>query len=338
MTQLYARVFVKILQSSLADDWHVRHVFEDFLKLTSESGVVDVTRQAFCRVTNTPRDIFDRAIEVLESPDPQSRDGAHEGRRLLRMDGHRDWGWVIVNWEKYDSIRSRHDQREVERLKKRELRQSKATLPPAPPTQPRQDSDSDSDSESPGLVPDMSRTSPGQCSDDERELPLPIPQPLPLEAPKDSARCPHTTAPVKTRHIERAAASRRILEKLNSASGRSFEPVPANLTLIEARLADCKDDEDGVSAMIVRQCLLWAGTDMAQYLRPATLFNRTKFRQYYDDRNQPVAAGPGNRPAGGQSRSHRNEYIGDEESRASWAQQAAARIDETVEGFAPGVG
>lgn len=74
--------------------------------------------------------------------------------------------------------------------------------------------------------------------------------------------------------------SLEILVFLNSKTGRDYQPVAANLEMISARLregasvADCK-------AVVAKKCREWAGDEkMAQYLRPATLFNRTKFAQY----------------------------------------------------------
>lgn len=110
MSQLYARVFVQILDSSIADDFTVRHVFEDFLKLSNHrTGIVDMTRQALSRRLNVPLDILNPAIDKLEAPDPNSRDDEYEGRRIERLDVHRDWGWKILNWEKYEAIRNRAD-------------------------------------------------------------------------------------------------------------------------------------------------------------------------------------------------------------------------------------
>jgi hypothetical protein len=111
MNQLYCRVFTQILDSSLADDWQVRLVFEDMLKLADLDGVVDITHEAFARRTNVPLDIVRRAIVVLESPDPKSRATDEEGRRIIRLDEHRDWGWAIVNWEKFERLRSAADMR-----------------------------------------------------------------------------------------------------------------------------------------------------------------------------------------------------------------------------------
>jgi hypothetical protein len=110
MGQLYSRVFLQILDSSIAEDFNLRHVFEDFLKLAEyKTGVVDMTREAISRRTNIPLDILSPIIDRLEAPDPKSRDQEHEGRRIERLDKHRDWGWSILNWEKYDKLRTQAD-------------------------------------------------------------------------------------------------------------------------------------------------------------------------------------------------------------------------------------
>jgi hypothetical protein len=132
MTPLYARVFTQILDSSLAEDWQARHVFEDMLKL-ADDGVLDMTRQAFVRRTNVPLEIVERVIAVLESPDPASRDAAEDGRRIVRLDDHRDWGWRIVNAEKYAAIRTAQDQREKTAERARRYRARKASTLPLHP-------------------------------------------------------------------------------------------------------------------------------------------------------------------------------------------------------------
>ena len=110
MSQLYARVFVKILDSSIAEDYTLRHIFEDFLKLADhKTGVVDMTRQVLSRRLNIPLEVLNPEIEKLESPDPNSRDPEFEGRRIERLDEHRDWGWRILNWTKYEAIRTKAD-------------------------------------------------------------------------------------------------------------------------------------------------------------------------------------------------------------------------------------
>lgn len=101
-SQPFAKVMLQILDSSIADDFTTRHVFEDFLKLCNrKTGIVDITRSTLSRRLNIPIDILNRCIDKLEQPDPDSRNPSHEGRRIRRIDDHRDWGWVILNFLAY---------------------------------------------------------------------------------------------------------------------------------------------------------------------------------------------------------------------------------------------
>jgi hypothetical protein len=148
MQQLYARVFTQILDSSLAEDWQARHVFEDLLKL-ADGGIVEMTRQAISRRTNVPMEVINRAIDVLESPDPASRDAAEDGRRLVRLDEHRDWGWRIVNWDKYDAIRSAQDQRAKTAKRTREWRERQKVSPaPLPKAKTKTEADTEAEARS----------------------------------------------------------------------------------------------------------------------------------------------------------------------------------------------
>ena len=83
------------------------------------------------------------------------------------------------------------------------------------------------------------------------------------------------------------AQAREILDFLNLKAGSAFEPVEANLKLIEARLKEGASVE-ACRGVIVRKVRKWA-TDpkMAEYLRPATLFNATKFAQYVGEQGRP---------------------------------------------------
>jgi hypothetical protein len=101
-TKRFTRVFLQILDSSIAEDFMVRHVFEDFFKICDyKTGVLDMTRQAISRRLNVPIDVLNQSIAKLESPDTNSRDQSFEGRRIQKLDDHRDWGWRILNWDKY---------------------------------------------------------------------------------------------------------------------------------------------------------------------------------------------------------------------------------------------
>jgi len=87
---------------------------------------------------------------------------------------------------------------------------------------------------------------------------------------------------------ERRETACRLIDFLNEKTGRSYRKVEANLRLIIARLDDGASEANcrGVIARKVRE---WHGTEMVQYLRPETLFNRTKFESYLGERTAEVA-------------------------------------------------
>lgn len=75
------------------------------------------------------------------------------------------------------------------------------------------------------------------------------------------------------------ADAEAILAFLNEKTGKRYRAVRANLDFIADRL------KEGATVIECRQVIAkkareWAGTDREEYLRPATLFNRTKFAQY----------------------------------------------------------
>jgi uncharacterized phage protein (TIGR02220 family) len=82
--------------------------------------------------------------------------------------------------------------------------------------------------------------------------------------------------------------SRTALHWLNEKSGKHFRETDTNLSFISQRLSEPEVTIDGVKQMIDRQCLRWKGKTEAEYLRPETLFNKTKFDGYYAAKEQPV--------------------------------------------------
>lgn len=122
---MFAKVFEQILDSSIANNYELRHFFEDMLKLADMTGVVDMTPEAIARRINLPLERVLPLLAELGSPDPKSRSTAHEGRRIVPVDSHRDWGWIIVNYLHYRNIRDEDERRQYNRDKKREERAKK---------------------------------------------------------------------------------------------------------------------------------------------------------------------------------------------------------------------
>lgn len=112
---MYARIFQTIYDGTLVEDWRALVTFEQMLILCDADGIIDMTARAIARRTGIPIEHIEAGIRVLESPDPSSRTPDAEGRRIARIDPHREWGWQIVNHQKYKEIRSSDDKREYMR-------------------------------------------------------------------------------------------------------------------------------------------------------------------------------------------------------------------------------
>ena len=76
------------------------------------------------------------------------------------------------------------------------------------------------------------------------------------------------------------AEAKEVIEFLNAKAGRKYRPEGPNLEFVVARLKEGYELRQ-LRGVIAKKCRDWmADEKMAQYLRPATLFNRTKFSQY----------------------------------------------------------
>lgn len=109
---MFVKIFTQMLDSSIVETPEVRFTFMDMLLLCDVNGVVDMTHEAFARRTNRPIEIIRSTISELEKPDPRSRTPDAGGARLQRLDAHRDWGWFIVNYERFRKIASDEQRRE----------------------------------------------------------------------------------------------------------------------------------------------------------------------------------------------------------------------------------
>ncbi|MBE3119592.1 MAG: hypothetical protein IMZ50_12670, partial [Candidatus Atribacteria bacterium] len=122
---MYAKVFAQIYDSSIAENYQVRHVFIDLLVLADPHGVVDMTPHAIARRTKTPLRVVLSALSALERPDPESRSSKRGGARITRLDDHRSWGWQIVNFTAYHNMRDENARREANRIYQQESRERK---------------------------------------------------------------------------------------------------------------------------------------------------------------------------------------------------------------------
>ena len=137
--------------------------------------------------------------------------------------------------------------------------------------------------------------------------------------------------PIPTKTL-RMAKARPILHLLNQESGRAFRETEANLLLIAARL-----DEEGVTVesvmqMVRRMCSKWRNDPkMSEYLRPETLFGKTKFESYHANRNMPIHEDAGGRSHGQSAADIRRSLVAGADDVQRQAEATAAYEREMVE-------
>ena len=95
--------------------WEALVTFQQLLVLADRFGEVDMTAAVISRRTTIPEDIIKRGLEVLQTPDQESRRAEEQGRRIVPLDPGRSWGWRIVNYQHYHSIRSAEERRDYQR-------------------------------------------------------------------------------------------------------------------------------------------------------------------------------------------------------------------------------
>ena len=87
-------------------------------------------------------------------------------------------------------------------------------------------------------------------------------------------------APIPKKINNHNHTARSLLIFLNEKTGRNYQPVKANIDMIAARLKEGATERQ-CKLVVLRKFHDWGNDEkMVEYLRPATLFNRTKFAQY----------------------------------------------------------
>jgi len=121
-TKLFGKVFQQIYESTVAADWEVMVVWMQFIILADENGIVDSPPFAIARRTGLPQEMIEKAIKVLEKPDKLSRSKQSEGARLVRLDEHRDWGWILPTYCEYSKRMTAEQKKLADRERMREKR------------------------------------------------------------------------------------------------------------------------------------------------------------------------------------------------------------------------
>lgn len=247
---MYGKIFSTIYDGTLYGHWQALVTFQQMIVLCDADGTIDMTPQALAARTGIPLDVIAEGIKFLERPDPDSRSPDAEGCRIERLDSHRTWGWHLVNHTKYKFMADAETIRAQNRERQRIHRENKTQ----------------------------------SCNGASR-----------LVTVGNAGHAPSRHTDTDTNAVKSKAMSGKpdvialngytaeakdLLAFLNLKTGRAYQPVPANLKLIAARLKEGATVQE-IKSVIAKKCREWSTDEkMAEYLRPATLFNATKFAQY----------------------------------------------------------
>lgn len=247
----FTKLYADIVDSSIWDeDSDTCKVWVTLLALKDSTGYVRGSIGWLAKKARVSVDVCVKAITILESPDPASRTEDHEGRRISR-DAH---GWEILNHAIFKNRRCLSDNpRNVYMRDLMRLKRNKLLT---------------------------SANSANSANTSEQSKPS-VSVSVSVQG-KEEKGCGE-------REKKHSPESKIVLSYLNEKSGKRFRETETNLGFIDARLAEQEVTVDGVKQMIDRQCFRWHGTEMADYLRPETLFNRTKFDAYYAAREEPIS-------------------------------------------------
>ena len=112
---MYGKIFVTMYDGTLIENWKGLVTFQQMIVLADENGVIDTTPKVLSARTGIPLEIIEEGIAVLEAEDKYSRSPEENGKRIERIDAHRPWGWIIVNYGKYVRLGNRNDKKQADK-------------------------------------------------------------------------------------------------------------------------------------------------------------------------------------------------------------------------------
>src|SRR3990167_6045172 len=119
---MFGKVFASLYQGSLRGQAHEILVFTNMIACADREGFVDKHPRAIAEECGITIEEVRAAIVNLEAPDPESRTPDQDGRRLLKIDVHRPWGWKLTNYLKYRDLKDEETRRETFRISQRKTR------------------------------------------------------------------------------------------------------------------------------------------------------------------------------------------------------------------------
>jgi hypothetical protein len=130
---VYGKVFGSLWEGSMRGRPGPQLVFVYLIANADARGIVDLHPKVIMDATGLSEADVRTALDALEGPDHESRTPEMDGRRIVRLDEHRAWGWLIVNHEKYMRLQDIDHVRQLTRdrvRRHREKRNGSVTVTP----------------------------------------------------------------------------------------------------------------------------------------------------------------------------------------------------------------
>jgi len=110
----YTKLWSDIITSSIwsADD-KVRIMWITLLAMADSTGFVAGSIPGLAQMARMSMEDGERAIRILEAPDPHSRSKEFKGKRIEHIEGK--GGWLILNYDRYRAVRDAEAKREYMR-------------------------------------------------------------------------------------------------------------------------------------------------------------------------------------------------------------------------------
>jgi hypothetical protein len=118
----YTKLFSSIIASSIwQENLVTKVVWITMLAIQNRAHVVEASVPGLAHLAGVSREDCEKALKKLMAPDPDSRNKAHDGRRIEVCPG----GWLILNGEYYQQLMGAEDRKEKMRQYQRDCRERK---------------------------------------------------------------------------------------------------------------------------------------------------------------------------------------------------------------------
>lgn len=110
MSEGYTPLFGSLTRGTLCGKWPDIGLWPVILSLANWRGEIDATPQYISTVTGLALEEVVACLKRFCAPDPSSRSQECGGAKLVLLDPSRDWGWRVVNMQRYRDRASGRDQ------------------------------------------------------------------------------------------------------------------------------------------------------------------------------------------------------------------------------------